>query len=309
MRRIALAVTLTATLFAAACTTSAATPQAQWIPPSNTATGGPAAVGANIGWRPCQAEALKVNPQFPTAMTATCGTVTVPANWRTAKNGKPSDGKTMGIALLRITSRAAPAPHGNVLINPGGPGGSGRRLRGLIVAAFEDDRDLLSHFDLIGFDPRGVKPLQPGQLPLRRRPRRALRLRAGPGQRGFDQAWSRWTRRSGDACGAKYGDQLSLFSTEQAARDIDAIRVGLGDQKLNYLGFSYGTLLGATYAQLFPTNIRSMVLDGAVDPNVAPTDSSEGQAKGFEHAFDNFAAWCKAHAKAVPDRRTTRAAR
>jgi pimeloyl-ACP methyl ester carboxylesterase len=104
----------------------------------------------------------------------------------------------------------------------------------------------------------------------------------------------------GDACAAKYGDALSLFSTEQAARDIDAIRVGLGDQKVNWLGFSYGTLLGATYAQLFPTHIRAMVLDGAVDPTVSPIDSSEGQAKGFEHAFDDFSTWCKAHTSACP---------
>jgi pimeloyl-ACP methyl ester carboxylesterase len=93
-------------------------------------------------------------------------------------------------------------------------------------------------------------------------------------------------------CGAKYGDALQYYSTEQTARDMDAIRAALGDEKITYLGYSYGTLLGATYAQLFPKNIRALVLDGAVDPTAPPVTDSETQAKGFERAFTNFANWC-----------------
>ena len=81
---------------------------------------------------------------------------------------------------------------------------------------------------------------------------------------------------------------------------MDAIRVAVGDQKLNYLGFSYGTLLGGVYANLFPRNIRAMVLDGAVDPQESPVTSSEGQARGFELAFSNFDRWCKANARTCP---------
>ena len=80
---------------------------------------------------------------------------------------------------------------------------------------------------------------------------------------------------------------------------MDAIRAALGDEKLNYLGYSYGTLLGAVYAQLFPTKIRAMVLDGAVDPQQSPVESSEGQAMGFERALNNFSAWCKAERHAA----------
>ena len=83
---------------------------------------------------------------------------------------------------------------------------------------------------------------------------------------------------------------------------MDAIRNALGEPKLNYLGFSYGTLLGAVYAELFPKNIRAMVLDGAVDPTLSPVDASEDQAVGFERAFNNFAAWCKATPQGLPDR-------
>jgi pimeloyl-ACP methyl ester carboxylesterase len=73
---------------------------------------------------------------------------------------------------------------------------------------------------------------------------------------------------------------------------MDAIRAALGDTKLNYLGYSYGTLLGAVYAQLFPTRVRAMVLDGPIDPTAGPVAASQTQAQGFEHAFDEFAAWC-----------------
>ncbi len=79
---------------------------------------------------------------------------------------------------------------------------------------------------------------------------------------------------------------------------MDAIRAAVGDQKMTYLGFSYGTLLGATYAQLFPDKVRALVLDGAVDPKQDFVAGSESQAKGFERAFTNFTTWCTANARA-----------
>jgi pimeloyl-ACP methyl ester carboxylesterase len=93
---------------------------------------------------------------------------------------------------------------------------------------------------------------------------------------------------------------LTLFSTEQAARDMDALRAAVGDPKMTYLGYSYGTLLGATYAQLFPKNIRALVLDGAVDPKQGFVARAETQAKGFERAFTNFTTWCAATARSCP---------
>ncbi|MGE5828539.1 MAG: alpha/beta hydrolase, partial [Micromonosporaceae bacterium] len=99
---------------------------------------------------------------------------------------------------------------------------------------------------------------------------------------------------------AKYGDDLRLFGTEQAARDMDAIRAALGEPKLTYLGYSYGTLLGAVYAELFPTRIRALVLDGAEDPGQNPIGATETQAKGFELAFANFAEWCGSNPARCP---------
>lgn len=84
-------------------------------------------------------------------------------------------------------------------------------------------------------------------------------------QQSFD-AYQALNRRIGRGCGDRYGDQLPLYGTEQAARDMDAVRAAVGDDKLTYLGYSYGTLLGATYAQLYPQRVRALVLDGAVDP-------------------------------------------
>src|SRR5262249_40594024 len=118
-------------------------------------------------------------------------------------------------------------------------------------------------------------------------------------QTDFD-AYVALNRKMATGCQAKYGDALPLFSTEQAARDIDAIRQAIGDRKLSYLGFSYGTLLGAVYAELFPKNIRARVLDGAVAPTAKMVQSAEGQAKGFSHAFDEFSKWCKGNVSQCP---------
>jgi pimeloyl-ACP methyl ester carboxylesterase len=89
---------------------------------------------------------------------------------------------------------------------------------------------------------------------------------------------------------------------------MEAIRVALGDDKLTYLGYSYGTLLGAVYAQLFPGKVRAMVLDGAIDPTKGGVDDLADQAKGFERAFDNFATWCRTTPGSCPIAPDARAA-
>ena len=89
---------------------------------------------------------------------------------------------------------------------------------------------------------------------------------------------------------------------------MDAVRAAVGDDKLTYLGYSYGTLLGATYAQLYPQRVRALVLDGAVDPQQRLVEGSESQARGFERAFTNFARWCAANAGRCPIAPDARAA-
>ncbi len=289
MRRVALSVILVATLLVAACTTDAL-PGPTWSPPS-TGTG-PAVASGTLEWKSCQAEALKVSAGFPRSMTASCATLAVPANWKSPRNGR-----TFDIALVRVHLNSNAHPQGGVLINPGGPGGSGFDFAIRIASQMTN---LLGHFDVIGFDPRGVS---------RSHPVKCISDADLDAYFGFDpdpvsdssyQALVALDKHMGDGCASALGPDLPLFSTEQAAHDIDAIRVALGADKLDYLGFSYGTLLGATYAQLFPKKIRAMVLDGAVDPTQSPTSASEGQAMGFERAFADFTTWCKAHATNCP---------
>jgi pimeloyl-ACP methyl ester carboxylesterase len=94
-------------------------------------------------------------------------------------------------------------------------------------------------------------------------------------------------------CVDKMGKEfLENIGTVNVAKDLDAIRAGLGDDKLTYLGYSYGTRIGAEYAEQFPTKVRAMILDGAVDPNADPVQSDLDQAAAFQKAFDNFAADC-----------------
>jgi pimeloyl-ACP methyl ester carboxylesterase len=294
VRRIVLSIAAAVTLLVAGCTTDAATPNTGVsVPPTSASAAG----GGTINWTECQSEAIKVNADFPRTMSAFCGSVTVPQDWRTAKNGKPSDGKTFSIAVVKIHLNSDTHPMGNVLTNPGGPGASGIDFAFGIAGKVTN---LLGHFDLISFDPRGVSRSNPIECISDSDLDAYYGYDPDPVSNASFQGLVTLDKHMGDSCGAALGKTLDVFTTEQAAHDIDAIRIALGDQKLNWLGFSYGTLLGATYAQLFPTHIRAMVLDGAVDPTLDPVAASETQAGGFEHAFDDFANWCKAHPSSCP---------
>jgi pimeloyl-ACP methyl ester carboxylesterase len=158
----------------------------------------------------------------------------------------------------------------------------------------------MEKFVMVSFDPRGVGESAPVDCISDDDLDAVFSAEPDPvTQEQFDDTVA-ISQRIADGCGAKYGDDLRLYSTVQAAKDMDAIREALGEEKLTYLGFSYGTLLGAVYAQLFPTHIRAFVLDGAVDPTQDPVQSSEGQARGFERALSNFDAWCRVHAAKSP---------
>ena len=250
-----------------------------------------------IDWRACTSQALKLNPTLPRDMSAQCGTVTVPQDWRTAKDGKAPDGKTFDIAVMRIRSSKQQNRIGSILVNPGGPGASGISLAANLANQVPV---LMSRFDLVGFDPRGVEESASVKCIPDATIDQSYGYEPDPISDAQFQGAVAIAKQIASGCSAKFGDQLGLYSTEQTARDMDAIRAALGEPKLNYLGFSYGTLLGAVYAQLFPKNIRAMVLDGALDPTLSPVDGSEIQAVGFERAFTNFSNWCKATPNQCP---------
>ena len=280
-------------------------PEGRWV--DRQVSSGPSANPGTVSWRNCVDEARDIaGSGLPSGLTFQCGTVTVPQDWATATpDGKASDGRTFDLALIRIRANGQSNRIGSLLMNPGGPGGSGLEFAVLTVSRYTD---LLKRFDLIGFDPRGVGKSDPVKCMSDKDLDASFAYDPDPvSQAAFDGAVA-LTRKTVEPCGTKYGEQLRLFSTEQAARDMDAIRAAVGDEKMTYLGYSYGTLLGAVYAQLFPTKIRALVLDGAVDPQQSSIEGSEGQAKGFERAFTNFSQWCSGSPSRCPIAPDARAA-
>jgi pimeloyl-ACP methyl ester carboxylesterase len=180
---------------------------------------------------------------------------------------------------------------GALVINPGGPGGSG--VQYALGARAEFPAAVLARFDIVGFDPRGVGGSQP-----------ALTCMTGP---QLDRYFATDDEPSDAAqladviaesklyaaqCVRNSAALLPYVGTQNAARDLDVLRSALGESKLTFLGKSYGTYLGAWYAQLFPGRVRALVLDGAVDPDAPSLDLDITQAEGFQVAFGSFAKWC-----------------
>lgn len=216
-----------------------------------------------------------------------CATAEAPLDW-----GDPG-ADTIELALVRQPATSGTAK-GSLLINPGGPGGSGYDFVMDSIDYATDER-LQSNFDIVGFDPRGVNRStavtcyeDPAELD-------AYIYDIFPGLPGSDEwlaAANAANKAFGERCLELTGPLLGLVDTPSAARDLDMLRAILGDEKLNYLGYSYGTLLGAVYAELFPGKTGRLVLDGAVDPAANDFEGTATQAKGFESALKAFLEDC-----------------
>ncbi|WP_438941276.1 alpha/beta hydrolase [Micromonospora craterilacus] len=296
--RLTLAGLAAAALVAAGCTMPA------FAPRSDT-EGEAAAPGATPTWRACPEVPRELVRRSAPGMRYECARIKVPRDWAggSGATAGPGAGETFEIALLRVRSDKQRNRIGSLLVNPGGPGGSG--VDTAVYLSFGEQfgglpDTILDRFDIVGFDPRGVARSSPVECIPDADLDASFGYDPDPrSQESFD-GFVALSKRIGQGCGDKYGNQLPLYSTEQAARDMDAIRAAVGDDKLTYLGYSYGTLLGATYAQLFPQRVRALVLDGAVDPRQGLIAGSESQAKGFERAFGNLHRWCAANAARCP---------
>jgi pimeloyl-ACP methyl ester carboxylesterase len=209
-------------------------------------------------------------------------------------------GPTIELALNRSQARVPSERLGSLLINPGGPGGSGKDL----LEPFVEDAGerLLDSYDVVGFDPRGVAQSTPVACGTSKQlDDYYVTDVVIETQRDLDDARER-TAAFAALCREATGPVLENVDTVSAARDMDVIRAVLGDSKLNFLGFSYGTQLGATYAQVYPDRVGRVVLDGAVDFLLPSSDLSLQQAAGFENALANFIDWCIAQDECALDK-------
>ncbi len=201
-------------------------------------------------------------------------------------------GRTAQIALLRIPATGTPI--GSLLLNPGGPGISGM-IYAPFIAAILGEHPITKQFDLIGFDPRGVGASTPALDCFTDAEREAeMTLSTLNSGLGDGITTENETRQLYEQCAERSGgeDVLAHVGTRDVVRDMDVLRAVLGDEQLNFLGQSYGTRLGAVYAETFPQNVRAMVLDGAIDPTTTTIELRLGQFGGFQRSFENMAAFC-----------------
>ncbi len=221
-----------------------------------------------------------------------CAKVTVPLDY------SQPDGQTIEIAMKKHLATGS-VRQGTLFMNPGGPGGSG--VDNVGAMATTTFAGVQKAYDIIGFDPRGVgsstaitcstdaeakamegvSPVDGAGAPV------AFEKRAAVMSERFKQLEADCASRT------KPTELLDHVDTVSVARDLDILRALSGDQKLTYAGFSYGTYLGATYAELFPANTGRLVLDGALDPSLSYSERRQGQALGFERALRNYVAWCQ----------------
>jgi pimeloyl-ACP methyl ester carboxylesterase len=213
---------------------------------------------------------------------AQCAQLEVPIDY-----AKPQSG-SIKIAVLK---RAATGDkRGSLVVNPGGPGASGVDYAN--AADFIVSQDVRKAYDVVGFDPRGVQRSAPITCYDDKQMDAYLGGEPTPDDRAEETAFMKGGKDFGAACQGKAPKLLGHVSTVEAAKDMDVLRAALGSSKLDYLGKSYGTFLGSTYADLFPQKVGRFVLDGVVPPDLSTSEVNKGQAEGFERATKAYVKDC-----------------
>ncbi|MGW7434527.1 alpha/beta hydrolase [Streptomyces sp. NPDC054849] len=258
-----------APLFATAGLIATALPQLA-VPQAYAAEPIPDYMRQKPAWHRCSADS---------PATYECATLKVPLDY------KRPQGPMIDLAISRVKSGNAAKRHGVMLLNPGGPG-----VRGLprpLRMSAEMPKDVRDRYDLIGFDPRGVGDSSPVTCGLDRT-EKGTGGAYRPERFASDVAWA---RNVADKCREKAGDVLPYITTRNTARDMDVIRAALGERKISYLSYSYGTYLGAVYSQMFPQRTDRFVLDSGVDPHSIWRGMIQVWATGAEPAFERWTQW------------------
>ncbi len=235
---------------------------------TSTTTDDPASASA-LRWRPCDEAGFEMGD---------CASLAVPLDYR-----QPS-GPTIDVALFRV--RATKPRVGNLLINPGGPGGSGVEFARDRADMFPDD------FDIIGFDPRGIGRSHPIDCITDAERDAGWQHRVPIADPAEQLRWLDEAAEQAARCAAT--DLAPTVGTTNVARDLDRIRVALGDDQINYVGFSYGAGIAWTYAELFPTRVRAMVLDAPGDPTADTRTIQIQQTRGIAGQLEAFTDYCAA---------------
>ena len=275
----------TAATFALALSGAAVASGAQAAPPRG-ASGHP-----TIVWGACKNAVLKTR-------NAECGFLTVPLDYAVPT------GRKLQLAVSRIRHTVPAGRYqGVMLVNPGGPGGSGLALSVL--------GDLIPHkagaaYDWIGFDPRGVGASKPA-LTCDPKYTGYNRPPYVPSTPAIERAWLARAKRYAAACARNGGALLQHLRTTDTVRDMESLRAALGAKKINFYGFSYGTYLGQVYATQHPERVRRMVLDGNVDPRRVWYAANLDQDRAFDRNIKIYFGWLARHDKIYHLGRTAKA--
>jgi pimeloyl-ACP methyl ester carboxylesterase len=224
--------------------------------------------GQQLNWEPCGSNQ--------------CSVLEVPLDY--------SDPSNQTIAMALEMAPATGDRIGSMVVNPGGPGAPGTDTAK--EADFYFGSDLRERFDIVGFDPRGTGESSPIDCFTDSELDAYVASDPDPDNKAEARAFVRTQADFWSGCEEKSGNLGNHVSTVEVARDMDVLRAALGEEKLPYFGFSYGTRLGATYAELFPDNVGRFVLDGAVDPSLPTLEGSLSQAEGFETALRAYLQDC-----------------
>lgn len=246
-------------------------------------------MGQELDFGECDPTIVSSQPRvteiIQAAESAECAMLTVPMDY------EDPEGETIELAVTRIAA-AGDDRIGSVVLNPGGPGAAATTFAPLVAALWMGG-PVVERFDIVGFDPRGVGLSRPAVDCYTDDERDADVPLSALGEWAEDSA-----REIVDKCARSTGGErmLAHLGTRDTARDMDILRSVLGDDKLTFMGASYGTRLGSVYAEMFPQNVRALVLDGAVDPLMNTEERRIQLSEGLQASFQRFADYCATQA-------------